>query len=102
MSLLLSARITCYNLIIFGWDSYIKNIIYRYVLCASVELLNASKFFFKAFTLLSRLSITFQTCPYAPDPIFFNTSNLLKICVYKWSVILLEWKFMFFAVFKLL
>lgn len=78
-----------YSIIILGWLNCCKNIIYLYVRWASVEFWNASKFFFNAWIVFFCLSITFQTCPYAPLPIFFIGSNRAKICFSIYSLIFL-------------
>lgn len=75
-----SALITYSKIMTFGCFNSNKNMIYRYVRCASVELLKASKFFFRAFVFFVFRSVTLNTWPYAPLPIFLITLYFARIC----------------------
>ena len=72
--------ITRYSFTIFSWFNCLKIETSRYVLCASIELRNASNTFLSANLLFVRFYYTSHTCPYAPLPIYLNKAYSLSTC----------------------
>jgi len=72
---------TSYSLMMLGCSIFLRVDISLKVLCASVQCWKASNTFLRAYISCGfSCKLTFQTCPYAPDPNFLITLYLSSTC----------------------